>query len=63
MTWIFAVMEKGKTMSVDKWAYDPKYCTGYCCGDCDLCNDWKNRDEEEEDDYEKNIQDLRKGEE
>ena len=50
-------------MSVDKWAYDPKYCTGYCCGDCDLCNDWKNRDEEEEDDYEKNIQDLRKGEE
>lgn len=49
-------------MSVSKWAYDPKSCTGYCCGDCDLCSDWKNRYTDEEDD-EQEIIDARKGEE
>ena len=36
-------------MSVDKWAYDPKYCDGeICVGDCDLCDKPQIMDDDEE---------------
>ena len=47
-------------MSCDKWAYDPKRCDDQICpGDCDNCDLWKDDDDEEE----RAVLALRKGEE
>lgn len=48
--------ERSKSMSCDKWAYDPDRCDDHvCCGDCDLCllKDITLEDIEEEEENEK----------
>lgn len=42
-----AVTERGKTMSISKYAYNPDVCDGKPCpGDCDFCRLWLDRVDE-----------------
>ena len=62
MLMTIAVKERGKTMSISKYAYNPDVCDGKPCpGDCDFCRLWLDRvDEGAEQEYEDELQEERK---
>ena len=46
---LIVASREDEKMSVSKWRYDPEKCTGFCCGDCDLCHEWEKWEESDED--------------